>query len=378
MAGIRKRTWKNKSGVHSCYEITFVVDGKQYRKSGYESKLDAQIDLKNVVSNPNIDISFQLLAYEYINKHCSLSCKPTTKSLYESYLNNYFETIKNKSVIELKKMDIENIVVKLQNNGLSNKTIKCIVNFAKSVLNYGIENEFLLKNPLLKFKIQLAKPPIITLNEKQIDIFLQELKNVREPQQVFISTAFYTGMRISEITGLEWSDIDFKRKTITVNKQIYRGVKQATKTNKERVIDINDTLLNLLKEHKINNTYLSKLVFHNGNGEPMHTCSLKEHYFHPLIKRCNKLLDVDNQIENFRFHDLRHTHATYLLSHGVPIKYVQERLGHSSARMTLDTYAKFMPSVKSGALDLLENLENKPEIEHKLSIENGNSTSISK
>lgn len=49
MASIRKRTWKNKSGKHTCYEINYVIDGKQYRKSGYKSLLEAQLDLPNVI-----------------------------------------------------------------------------------------------------------------------------------------------------------------------------------------------------------------------------------------------------------------------------------------------------------------------------------------
>ena len=50
-------------------------------------------------------------------------------------------------------------------------------------------------------------------------------------------------------------------------------------------------------------------------------------YFHPLINLCNKILDEDNQIEKLRFHDLRHTYATYLLSKGIPVKYIQKQLG---------------------------------------------------
>ena len=97
---------------------------------------------------------------------------------------------------------------------------------------------------------------------------------------------------------------------------------------------------------------------------------MEKAYFHPLIKECNKYLDEENQIEKLRFHDLRHSYATYLLSNGVPVKYVQEQLGHSTARMTLDTYASVMPSVKFEALNLLENIHKKSKIEHKLSTKN--------
>ncbi len=79
-------------------------------------------------------------------------------------------------------------------------------------------------------------------------------------------------------------------------------------------------------------------------------------YFHPLIEKCNKVLDEENHIKKIRFHDLRHTYATYLLSKGIPVKYVQDQLGHSTAKMTLDTYASVMPTVKFGAIDLLNSI----------------------
>ena len=56
MASIRKRTWKNKSGKHTRYEINYVIDGKQYRKGGYKSELEAQLDLHNVVLDNSTDV----------------------------------------------------------------------------------------------------------------------------------------------------------------------------------------------------------------------------------------------------------------------------------------------------------------------------------
>ena len=372
MAGIRKRLWKNKSGVHSCYEITFSVDGKKYRKSGYKTKLDAQLDLKNVVKNTDTDITFGLLANEYLNRHCELNCKQSTKNLYDCYLNCNLDSLKKKYAKEICKRDIENLVLNLKSKGLVNKSINGIITFVQAILNYGVENKFLNENPILKFKrLPQIKPPIHFLTEKQITTFLDVCKEFAPKYYAFFSTAIYTGMRRGELLALEWSDIDFKKHRIKINKQIYKGVKQATKTNKERVIDIPDNLVNILIEHKKSNNILSKLVFHS-NGKPLHPYTMESVYFHPLIKKCNEVLDEENQIEKIRFHDLRHTYATYLLSNGVPVKYIQEQLGHSTARMTLDTYASFMPSVKFGALDLLKNIQNKTKSEHKVSTKNEN------
>ena len=371
MASIRKRTWKNKSGTHTCYEINYVIDGKQYRKSGYKSELEAQLDLHNVVLDKSTDIRFALLADDYLNRHCELNCKPSTKALYENYLKVNLQNIKRKIAKDIKKRDIETLVLDLKRKGLTNKTINGIITFVQAVLNYGVENDFLKENPVLKFKkLPQTKPQIHFLDETQIKLFL-ELAQIHTPRYYsFFATAIFTGMRRGELLALEWSDIDFKNAQIKVSKQIYKGITQSTKTNKSRVIDIPQNLLMILQEHKRTTTLLTKLVFHNKEGKPIHPYNMEHAYFHPLIKKCNEYLEADNQINKLRFHDLRHTYATYLLSKGIPVKYVQEQLGHSTARMTLDTYASVMPSVKFGALDMLNELKKNTGIEHNLNMKN--------
>ena len=131
----------------------------------------------------------------------------------------------------------------------------------------------------------------------------------------------------------------------------------------------------MFQEYKHFLPILSKYVFHNAEGKPLHPYNMEETYFKPLIKMCNLYLDENNQIEKIKFHDLRHTYATYLLSKNIPIKYVQEQLGHSAARMTLDTYASVLPTIKNEAMDFLNGLcykneENLKQIEHKLNMEN--------
>lgn len=370
MAKIRKRIWRNKSGKHTCYEITYVIEGKQYRKSGYESELDAQIDLPNVIKEINSSTKFGKLIEDYQKRHCELICKQSTQDLYSNYVKVHLGGLKQKVAKDIKKRDIENLMLEMKTKGISNKTINSVTTFVQAVFNYGVETGYLKESPIGKVKkLPQVRPPIHFLNELQIKTFLEVAKTFTPLYYAFFATAVYTGMRRGELIGLEWSDIDFKRAKISVNKQYYKGIKQTTKTNKERSVDIPEVLLEILKEHKNNNTVLSKFVFHNLSGGPINAYYMEEKQFHPLLRECNKYLDAENQIEKIRFHDLRHTYATYLLSNSVPVKYVQEQLGHSTAKMTLDVYASFMPSVKFEALNLLQKLQKNDEIEHKLSTE---------
>lgn len=368
MATIRKRTWKNKSGSHYCYEINCVIDGERIKKSGYSSKADAMSDYNNLIKKSRqSEITFINIANDYLDRHCELYCKQSTKTLYSTYLNVSLKNLHNMFIKDIKKRHIESLVLNLKQKDITNKTINGVVTFVQAVLNYAVDNSLLTENPVLKFdKLPQIKPTIHFLDENQIEVFLKLAKEKTPTYYTFFATAVLTGMRRGELLALEWSDIDFKKGRIHINKQIYKGVKQATKTNKERFVDMSDNLINILKEHK-QATVLSRLVFHR-NGKPLHPYNMENTYFHPLIKECNKILSDDNQIEKLRFHDLRHTYATYLLSHGISIKYVQEQLGHSTARMTLDTYAKYMPSVKNGAMDLLNKI--KKEHEWSTKIEN--------
>jgi integrase len=253
------------------------------------------------------------------------------------------------------KRHIENLILDFKSRGMSHKSINGIITFIQAMLNYAVDNELLSNNPIIRFKkLPQVKPPIHFLNEKQIEVFLDQAQNCPEVYKTFFYTAIFTGMRRGELLALEWSDIDFKRLKIRVNKQIYRGITQTTKTGKERYIDMSERLKDVLVEHK-KQGILSKYVFHT-NGKPLHPWNMEETYFKPLLKRCNQYLDSENQIIKLKFHDLRHTYATYLLSKNIPIKYVQQQLGHSTARMTLDTYANILPTIKNDAMDILNSL----------------------
>lgn len=91
------------------------------------------------------------------------------------------------------------------------------------------------------------------------------------------------------------------------------------------------------------------LVFTSPFGEPISPTNFIRRYFKPLLKKCH----IN---ENFTFHGLRHTHATLLLQQGVNPKIVQERLGHSSIKVTMDTYSHVLPDMQKQAVDALQGI----------------------
>ena len=134
----------------------------------------------------------------------------------------------------------------------------------------------------------------------------------------FVAVALNTGMRLGELTALEWKDIDFKRGIIRVdNKKDHH-----TKNYQVRTIPMNDTLADVLR--RIPRRLDSSYVFQRKGGEKFRKMRTG---FENAVKRAG--------IPHVRFHDLRHTFASHLVMGGVDIRTVQELLGHKDIRMTM-------------------------------------------
>lgn len=369
MAGIRKREWKSKTGVKkNCWEITYYLNGKLVRKSGFKTRLEAQNALPAVTKGYDSNVIIEDLAFDYLNRHCALHCKESTREIYQSYLKVNLKEIKKKKAKDLKKRDIENLIFKWKKDSYVNKSINSMLIFLQSLYHYGIENGLLNENPVSKVKkLPPEKKKIRFLSEDEIKIFLEKAKELTPNYFALFYTAIFTGMRRGELLALEWNDIDFKKQTININKQVYRGRLSDTKTfTSTRTINIPNSLAHILYEHKKVQKIISKIVFCNQNGGYLHPYNMSETYYKKVLKAVSECLGYENNVDKLRFHDLRHTYATYLLSKNVPVKYVQEQLGHASSRVTLDTYGHVMPSVKSQVINILDELKS----EHKMSMKN--------
>jgi integrase len=175
-----------------------------------------------------------------------------------------------------------------------------------------------------------------------------------------IECAFNTGMRRGEILGLKWSQIR--------NGFIYL---QKTKTNNARQIPINDDLQRLFEKIRARKEKPKKKNVIGLDGKPVENRPSKSEYvfnYHGRqvseVKRSFKKALDDAGIEDFRFHDLRHTFASHMVMRGASIKEVQEILGHKSLTMTV-RYAHLSQEYKKKAVNLLNGLtapasKNKP------------------
>ena len=189
-------------------------------------------------------------------------------------------------------------------------------------------------------------------------------------------TALATGLRQGEIFGLHWGDLDLTRGTLTVRRTLYRKDKKyylgEPKTeHSRRTIGIPADLVAALEKHRQDMAACGfygkgKLVFCSTVGKYLEPSHVRRRNYKAIIEAANKAegeAAVKEQREpdliepGIRFHDLRHTHASLLLSNGFSIKAVSARLGHASVEITLKYYAHVMPGdderLTAGIGDLL-------------------------
>ena len=357
MAGIRKRTWTNKSGKHTCYEINCLINGQQIRKSGYATKQAAQDDLTKVTQEINTNIKLGELCRVYIDEHSLLHCKESTKKLYEGYINNNLTDLTGKRAKDISKRDLDLLVLRFKAQGLSNKSINNVISFLRSVYKNGITDKLVSQNPANDIK-KLPKnvQPAKFFNIEQMQEFERIIETFPLERYVPLLVDLYSGMRISELIAVERCDLEVAECCINVNKQYYKGRLTSTKTGKSRKIFIPrfvmDKILELIQQQKVS----SKIVFCGSTGGYLNQGKFVMNWF----KKAVKLMGL----EDYNFHCLRHTYAAYLLSKGVSIKFVQEQLGHSTPQTTLNIYNHVMPSVSLEAMNILKNLH----FEHDLNM----------
>jgi integrase len=183
------------------------------------------------------------------------------------------------------------------------------------------------------------KPEMRTWSAAQVRAFLDA--TAEHPYGPAFLLALTTGMRRGEILGLRWDDVDLDRGVLSVRRSVvaagYEVSENETKTGRARIIRLGAPTVTRLREYRRRQleAHLAlglprpRLVVTREDGSPLHPQSLS-YFFTEAVQEVG--------VPAIRFHDTRHTHATILLAQGEPTKSVQERLGHSSATITLDVY----------------------------------------
>jgi len=243
--------------------------------------------------------------------------------------------------------------------GLAPRTRLHIHRIFKSAIKYAVQMQLIARNPADAIKPPRAKKAsITTLTIEQSAVLLEAIRNTHLYWPVLL--ALTTGMRRGEILALRWKNVDFDKNTIRIVEsleQTKKGLRfKAPKTERTRAVILPDYAVEELSRWKVCQTKemaelkikrtSETLVCAGYDGKPLWPTSLT----HEFIKAIKKL----PHLPKIRFHDLRHSHATQLLTAGIHPKIAQERLGHSTITTTLDLYSHVTTTMQNDAASELD------------------------
>ncbi len=346
-----------KKGNSNKWYYRFQLNGKEYYRAckgavdqktalQYEAVVKAEIMKGNlgILDNkpkPTLKYAIKLyLDYSECNKKSYKGDLRSTDIFLEYFGNINLEDITPAKIEDFKR-DVKN------NTGNKNATINRYLQALSKMLNIAVANELINKNPMWsvkKLKENNYKTRVLMPEEeerlfKEIERGYEVIGRDRKKKIIYpylylkniIICALQTGMRKAEILNLKWSNIDFDYEYI----ELY-----VTKSGKSRKIPISTKLMKILKE-----------ILASSNSEYVFVNPSTNANYIDIHKSFETVLE-NAKVNNFRFHDLRHTAATRMLEKGADIRTVQEILGHSSVSVT-ERYTHTNAKNKKNAIELL-------------------------
>lgn len=391
MAGSIEKRGKNS------YRLTvsegFDLNGRPmiHRKTVHGTKKDAEVELAKFVTEVQnglvIDgksLKFSEFTEIWKRDYGSKELAPSTYKRYcrmlETRLLPYFghfyiNKIKPTDIMkfyDLLEKDTQ-LVRKKGNNGsktkkpLSGKTILEHHRLLRAMLHKAVYWQLVVSNPAERVQPPKARKPKRKLyDDEQTKILLEnlELLSIEDTKyKVAITLTIFTGVRLGELMGLEWQDVDFKNGIISINRssQYLSDIGVFTKVPKTessiREIAIPEFIISLLEEYKLwyeeQKSIYGELwtdsdrLFVQADGKPMHPSTISKWF----VKYVGQIgLPVIN------FHGLRHTNASLLVAQNIDIAVISARLGHAQISTTLDFYVHPLLSHNRKAGYALENL----------------------
>lgn len=357
-------------------KYTFVIDigrdpvtkkRKQKRISGFTSEKKARKAMIDMISQLNkgeyVEPTNDTLG-NYLDSWLSHKKKRVAHSTYihyQSYVLNHIKpALGHIRLFDLNARQIQQFYDSLLEEGsLSQRSMHHIHRILSNAIESGVRIGDIQRNVVkAAAPVKVRKKEMNYWNIETLNRFLEKTR-VEDYYIAWYISAF-TGMRQGEVLGLKWDCVDFENKTIYVRRAFKKDEGKYTiadlkNNSSDRSISISDTDVFELKKHfnqqkayklKIGSDYLNKnLVVATSTGNHVLPSNLGR-----AFRRCLK----QTEIEKIRFHDLRHTHASMLFQLSVHPKIVQERLGHSSIEVTLDTYSHMLPNMQDAVAESLE------------------------
>lgn len=288
--------------------------------------------------------------------------KESTYATYTNIIENHLKPVLGKKKINnITNEDLQNfIILKLSTSkknlekGLALKTVKDMTVLIKNTLKTATQNKLIsFQNFQCKFPSSFSKSHLKTFSVEEQKILFKYLINNQNSKNLGILLCLQTGLRLGEICGLQWQDINLEKSTLTIcrtlqkiyikekNKSYSKTIISTPKTKtSNRIIPLNIDFINLIKpfQQNKNNYFITNS-----------TNYLKPHCYRYYYQ---KLLHFLN-LPKLKFHSLRHTFATQAIELGIDCKTISEILGHANMNTTLNLYVHPKTEYKRKCLDLI-------------------------
>ena len=246
--------------------------------------------------------------------------------------------------------------------GLSGRSVVYHHRILSKALDYAVKMGAVVRNVA-----DVVQPPRVkkvtmnTLSLEEVTRFLEAAKETN--YYVYFATLLYTGLRRGELLALRWRNLDLVQAKLIVVETAYKLgngdyiIKEPKTAHSRRTISLPSSLVELFKVYRIDQELLriqlgvslgpEDFVFIRPDGSPLNPSAVTL-AFQRIIKKAG--------LKAIRIHDLRHTHATWMLQAGVNPKVVSERLGHASVSITLDIYSHVLPGMQEAAAEKFDRL----------------------
>ena len=333
--------------------------GKQRQRSIYGStQNEARIRLKEITraieSGTYIETPDRYTVGKWVDTWCDTylsDIKRSTQISYRQHCANHIKPALGATKLSALRPDTVQAFINslTKEKGLSPKTCKNVFGVLHAALKRACILKYIAYNPADNVILpRIERKDIRPFDNPDLIKLLDNL-DTTDIYQCCIKFDLLTGLRLGEILGLKWTDIDFNRGIIIVSKQLSRprvkGDQYALtslKNDKTRTIKPAPMAMALLKDHKKAQAAMRLRVGSNWNDEGfpdlVFTLPTGKHLCYNVVERHYQKVLNDLGIDKRTFHALRHSYAVNSLRAGDPVKVVQQNLGHFSAAFTLDTY----------------------------------------
>ena len=298
------------------------------------------------------------------DKWLALQIKPdhraTTYQRYRGVLDTYVRPIIGKvPVADLKRGHVVRVLRDIRAKGLSRSSVETARNVISGTCEFAIDEEHMVSNPAtgamrrIGMKRSSSRKTVTVFTRDEAALILETCQARYPDWYPFFLAAFRTGARLGELLALRWENVNWRERYIVIEQSFRNSRLTATKTGKVRRIDMSDQLAATLKELylkrkrealKAGGNEVEPIIFHTG-GQYTSQNSVRNVWRRLLTKA---------GLDYRKFHTIRHTVTSLLLSSGQPLNYVKETLGHQSIQVTVDTYSHFLPSESPTTISTLD------------------------